>query len=223
MRGAQRITDEPASQGRAQSLFDAGFGAVRAFARSALRFQSGDIYTGSFAASRAEPHPIPARGHLRGGPPFEAHLPTEQPQAQQDARIPRPDAHPRRTRSAPFAPGARPEASRRLIWRIRDRASFEALARARRHKAGSVTLRFVDGGTDRPARVSYAVGKWAGPAVARNRTRRRLRAAVARSEGELMRGGLYLFGAGRDAGAQPFDALVDSVARLVRDAKGHRP
>jgi hypothetical protein len=38
-----------------------------------------------------------------------------------------------------------------------------------------------------------------------------------------MQGGLYLFGAGREAAAQPFDALVDSVARLVRDVNGRRP
>jgi ribonuclease P protein component len=185
-----------------------------------LRFCRVDLYTESFAASRAEPQPTRARPP-RGGLPFEAHIPTEQPQAQQDARIPRPHAHPRRTRSAPFAPGARPEASRRLIWRIRDRASFEALARARRRKAGVVTLRFVHDGSERPARVSYAVGQWVGPAVERNRTRRRLRAAVGRSEGELMRGGVYLFGAEHGAAEEPFDVLVSAVATLAREAQEH--
>jgi len=155
----------------------------------------------------------------RGGLSFEAHLPAQQPQAQQDPRLPRPDADARRASGAARSPCARPEASLRLIWRIRNRASFEALARARRRKAGPVTLRFVHSGEAVPPRVSYAVGKWAGSAVARNRTRRRLRAAIARVERELVPGGLYLFGADRDAGAAEFEALEAAVAKLVRDAR----
>ena len=157
----------------------------------------------------------PARGHLRGGLPFEAHVPAEQSQAQEDARFPRADAHARRPSSAPRPPRARPEAPRRLIWRIRDRASFEALARARRLQAGVVTLRFVSGDARTPPRVSFAVGRWAGSAVTRNRIRRRLRAAIARSEDRLMAGGSYLFGAGAAAATVPFDVLVGSVRGLL--------
>jgi ribonuclease P protein component len=75
--------------------------------------------------------------------------------------------------------------------------------------------------TDAPPRVAYAVGRWAGSAVVRNRIRRRLRAAVAGSQGELMVGGIYLFGADRTAASEPFDALSRSVGRLARDARGH--
>ena len=73
-------------------------------------------------------------------------------------------------------PGPRPEASLGLIWRVRDRATFEALARARRHRAGPVSLRFLTDGSDDPPRVAYAIGRRVGIAVERNRTRRRLRA-----------------------------------------------
>ena len=155
----------------------------------------------------------------RGGLSFEAHLPTQQPQAQEDSRLPRPDADARRASSVACSSGPWPEAPVSLIWRIRDRASFEALARARRRKAGPVTLRFVHDGSAVPARVSYAVGKWAGSAVTRNRTRRRLRAAVAHLESDLIPGGLYLFGGDRDAGTVAFSALQASVATLVRDAQ----
>jgi hypothetical protein len=38
-------------------------------------------------------------------------------------------------------------------------------------------------------------------------------------ERELVPGGLYLFGADRDAGAADFAALEAAVAKLVRDAR----
>ena len=182
--------------------------------RAALRAESGDLYTESFAASRAGPF-LPARGHLRGGPPFEAHLPTEQPQAQEDARVPRADALPRRPSGAPRPPRPGPQAPRRLTWPIRDRATFEALARARRHRAGAVTLRFVPGDPGVPPRVAFAVGRSSGSAVTRNRIRRRLRAAIGCSEDRLMPGGSHLFGAGAGAATASFDALVASVRTLL--------
>ncbi len=80
-----------------------------------------------------------------------------------------------------------------------------------------VTVRFVPGGDTLPARVAYAVGG-AGTAVARNRLRRRLRAAVARAEDLLVPGGAYLVSAGREAVTMPFDQLADTVAALVRAA-----
>jgi len=183
-----------------------------------LRVDSGGPYTESFVASRARPFLSRARPP-RGGLSFEAHLPAQQSQAQQDPRLPHADADARRARSPARAPRARPEASLRLIWRIRDRASFEALARARRHRAGPVTLRFVDDGSGDPPRVSYAVGKWAGSAVIRNRTRRRLRAAVAGMADELEPGGSYLFGADRAAVAMPFTELEVTVRGLLHQAR----
>jgi ribonuclease P protein component len=72
--------------------------------------------------------------------------------------------------------GARP------VWRVRDRASFDALRRdGRRARRGpiSVTVAVPDapeaGG--RP-RVAFSVGRRVGSAVVRNRARRRLRAVV---------------------------------------------
>jgi hypothetical protein len=42
---------------------------------------------------------------------------------------------------------------------------------------------------------------------------------VAHVESELMPGGLYLFGADRDAGVTEFTALEAAVVELVRDAR----
>ena len=147
----------------------------------------------------------------------EAHVPAEQPKAQEAPRLPGPHANPRRSGRAQGPAPARPLASLGLIRRVRDRATFAALARADRHVRRPVTVRFVPGGDTLPARVAYAVGG-AGTAVARNRLRRRLRAAVARAEDLLVPGGAYLVSAGREAVTMPFDQLADTVAALVRAA-----
>ncbi len=54
-----------------------------------------------------------------------------------------------------------------------------------------------------------------GNAVARNRARRRLRAAVARHEDELEPGAAYLFGGSRDVLGLPFDELASLVAAMI--------
>lgn len=79
-----------------------------------------------------------------------------------------------------------------------------------------MSLRFVPG--DPPPRVSYAIGRPVGGAVARNRARRRLRAAVAAAGTNLVPGA-YLFGAGPEVVTMPFDALERSVAELVAQAR----
>jgi len=83
-------------------------------------------------------------------------------------------------------------------------------------------MRAVDGADDGPARVAYAVGRRFGNAVARNRLRRRLRAAVHQNHTDLHPGAAYLFSAGRSAVTMPFDELVATVGELVR-AKAGKP
>jgi ribonuclease P protein component len=150
----------------------------------------------------------------------EAHVPAEQPKAQEAPRLPVPHAKPGRSGSAQGPTPARPHAPVGLIWRVRDRATFAVLARAERHARGPVTIRFVPGESEAPPRVAYAVGG-AGNAVARNRLRRRLRAAVARAEEELAAGGAYLVSARREALTMPFEALVEALTALFRAAGAH--
>jgi ribonuclease P protein component len=150
----------------------------------------------------------------------EAHVPAEQPKAQEAPRLPVPHAKPGRSGGAQGPTPARPHAPVGLIWRVRDRATFAVLARADRHARGPVTVRFVPGESETPPRVAYAVGG-VGNAVARNRLRRRLRAAVARAEVELTAGGAYLVSARREALTMPFDALVEALTALFRAAGGH--
>ena len=122
-----------------------------------------------------------------------------------------PDAHPRRSGGAQGPPPARPHAPVGLIRRVRDRATFAALARAERHVQGPVTVRVVPGGSEGPARVAYAVSG-AGNAVARNRFRRRLRAAVGLTEADLAPGAAYLVSARPEA--------VDHAVRRPRRHAG---
>jgi len=150
----------------------------------------------------------------------EAHVPAEQPKAQEAPRLPVPHAKPGRSGGAQGPTPARPHAPVGLIWRVRDRATFAVLARAERHARGPVTIRFVPGESDVPPRVAYAVSG-TGNAVVRNRLRRRLRAAVARAEADLAAGGAYLVSAQREALTMPFDSLVETLAALFRAAGAH--
>jgi ribonuclease P protein component len=151
----------------------------------------------------------------------EAHVPAEQQKAQEATRVPIAYAIARRSGGAQGPAPARPHAPVGLIWRVRDRATFAALARAERHVQGPITVRVVPGKAEGPARVAYALSG-AGNAVARNRLRRRLRAAVGCSEAELLAGGAYLVSARREALTMPFDTLVGTLAALFAAAGSHQ-
>jgi len=95
------------------------------------------------------------------------------------------------------------------LWRIRDRATFDRLrSEGVRRRSGPISvmaLRLDDGF---PPRVAFAVGRGVGPAVVRNRLRRRLR-TVAR---ELrLPSGAYLIGASREAAGLSVTELADRV------------
>lgn len=69
--------------------------------------------------------------------------------------------------------------------------------------------------------MGFAVGRSAGSAVARNRIRRRLRAAIAALEADgHLRSGVYLFGAGPELLTMPYDDLERAVSELAESARG---
>ena len=124
----------------------------------------------------------------------EAHVPAQQAPARQAPRLPSPDVDARRSADRQGTPSSRPPAPVRLIGRLGDRRSFERLRREGvRASSGPITVvhRPVDGDV---ALVAYAVGRRVGPAVVRNRVRRRLRAqlAVGGAGGAAVRPGDYL-------------------------------
>ena len=149
----------------------------------------------------------------------EAHVPTEHQTAQEASRLPVAHAHPRRPGRDQGPSPARPHAPLGLIRPVRGRATFAALAGAKRHARNSITVRCVPGRTDRAPRVAYGVGRAVGGAVERNRVRRRLRAAVAECEPDLVPGAAYLVSAGREVLTMPFDELVETLGALFAAAR----
>jgi ribonuclease P protein component len=67
--------------------------------------------------------------------------------------------------------------------------------------------------------VAYAIGRRVGNAVARNRIRRRVRAAIDQHTAELLPGGAYLFSADRPSMSLSFPTLSDHVATLLQWAR----
>jgi ribonuclease P protein component len=153
----------------------------------------------------------------------EAHLPTQQSQAEEEARLPPPHAHARRTRGPQRPSSARAQAPQRLTWRIRDRATFEALAGARRLRRGPLWLRYRRGELGDRARVAYAIGRSVGNAVTRNRLRRRLRAIIATAEADgQLDPGAYLVGVTAEAPAMTYADLERTVRELLDGLREER-
>jgi ribonuclease P protein component len=95
--------------------------------------------------------------------------------------------------------------------------------KARRIRRGPLSLRYVSSAGDDRARVGYAVGRSAGPAVRRNRIRRRLRACVHRAEqAGRVPPGAYLLGAGPETLRMPFGALEETLGELFDAAREGR-
>lgn len=131
--------------------------------------------------------------------PGEANVPAEQPAASASTWLSSADVHASREKDPERAPAQGPGQAFGLIWRIRDRRTFEELRRrGRRARQGPLTVVFLpDSPTTNvgPPRVSYAIGKKLGGAVVRNRLKRRLRAVVndvSRSDELPMPSGAYL-------------------------------
>lgn len=88
---------------------------------------------------------------------------------------------------------------------IRGRRAFaEIRARGRRIGGRLVTLQILPAAAGDAVRVSFAIGRHVGPAVVRNRVRRRLRALVS---GRVLPPGAYLIGARPGAAGASFAAL----------------
>jgi ribonuclease P protein component len=145
----------------------------------------------------------------------ETHIPAEQPEAEEEARVPASDAQSRGPRGDSTPSHQGPREPLRLIWRVRGQSSFRALARGRRRRAGNLEVRTVAGPGNEPARVAYSVGRNIGDAVTRNRVRRRLRAAVQSHGGRLESGATYLVRARPGAESDTFAELSDTLRAIL--------
>jgi ribonuclease P protein component len=145
----------------------------------------------------------------------EANLSAQEAQEDAHARLPGPDVDPGRPSGDQESAAEGPPQAERLIWKIRDRATFDALVAARRRRRGPISMTFVPGDPTLPPRVAYAVGRRVGPAVVRNHVRRRLRAAARAHRGELRPGGAYLFGAAPGAATVSFAEIDTAMGQLL--------
>lgn len=145
----------------------------------------------------------------------EANLSAQEAQEDAHTRVSGPDVDAGWSSGDQGAAAQGPSQAERLIWRIRDRATFDALANSRRRRRGPISMTFLPGDPVLPPRVAYAVGKRVGPAVVRNRVRRRLRAAALAHRAELQPGGSYLFGAAPAAATVPFAEIDAAMGQLL--------
>lgn len=111
-----------------------------------------------------------------------------------------------------------------MIWRIRTRREFSHLAaQGRRVRAGVLWCTYVldPPGIATPPRVAFALGRALGPAVVRNRVRRRLRAALlAASSGGGLPAGAYLIGARPSTAELSFTELQFDLKLLLDRIRG---
>ena len=148
----------------------------------------------------------------------EENLSAQEAQADAHPRLSGPDVDAGWPSSAQGAAAEGPSQAERLIWRIRDRATFDALASGRRRRRGPISMTFLPGDPSVPPRVAYAIGKRVGPAVVRNRVRRRMRAAALAHRAELRPGGAYLFGAAPAAANAPYAEIDAAMSELLAGA-----
>jgi ribonuclease P protein component len=147
----------------------------------------------------------------------EEDVPAQQPEAQEEARLPPAHAlaqRPRRDRAAAIQ-GSQPPVG--LIWAIRDRASFRALTTGARRRRGVLTVTTAPSQSPGPPRVAYAIGRRAGGAVERNRIRRRLRAVVREERAVLRPDALYLVSAGPAASTTSYCDLRTTFRAIIDD------
>jgi len=179
----------------------------------------------------------------------EATVPAEQPAAGQAPRVPAPDVDPGRSSHHQGTSGQGPRPPVSLIWRVSDRATFRALQRAPRARRGLLSVSWsrddvedvcghaddasgdacgspsggsgASGGSRgrSPARVAFAVSRKVGPAVTRNRVRRRLRELARRSP---LAGGAWLVGVAPGGGDATFAVLAQWWEEAVTALGGWR-
>ena len=145
----------------------------------------------------------------------EENLSTEQPPPGQAPRLPPSDGDTGRAGHHQGAPPQGAPAPVGLIWRVERRDTFEALRRARRRRQGPLTVSWVPGDPTEPPRVAYTIGRRVGPAVVRNRLRRRLRMLM-REAAPRLRPGAYMIGASPEATSLTFSELEVLVSRIIK-------
>ena len=184
----------------------------------ALSGRKGAPSCGPVSASQRVGRPLLPLG--RPGDDHEAYVSTQCPASCEEARLPCSHEHPRRTEhpQEPSRQGPRPTLG--LIQRIHGRHAFSTLSRdGRRIRRSSLWCSWCPQPSSNATRVAYSIGRACGPAVTRNRLRRRLREIVRQLDRlEPLPPGLLLIGARPSAVELTFDQLRVETEHLLRSA-----
>ena len=157
----------------------------------------------------------PRRSRIR-----EAHLPAKHSSSSPQARLSRPHAHSCRPLDHQGQAAQGSHAAVGLIWSIRRRRTFQALARSgRTARSESLWCTFLNDPAAVPLRVAFAVGRSVGSAARRNRLRRQLRAIVVALAPEIgLDHGWLLIGATPAASEHTFASLRRETTTMLTRA-----
>lgn len=145
----------------------------------------------------------------------EAHIPAQQSAPGEEARLPASHEHPSRARHPEVASAQGPRSPVGLIGRVHGRGAFERFrAEGRRVSAGELWCVVVTDPSDDGVRVAYAIGKPVGPAVVRNRIRRRLRHLISENSAAWPPGS-YLIGVRPRAAGSTYEELGQMLQRIL--------
>ena len=149
----------------------------------------------------------------------EAYIPAQYPPTCEEARFPRPHEHARRPRRHQEPPRQGPSPTLGLIHRIRDRQSFDRLARhGTRIRRSALWCTWCPEPESTATSVAFAFSRAFGPAVQRNRIRRRIRAILRSIDSTTpLPPGLLLIGGSPALIELTFDQLTQRVQSLVAE------
>jgi ribonuclease P protein component len=156
----------------------------------------------------------------------QTHVPAEQSRAQAPARLPFADGDEERPQGALPPAFSRPQAAVRVsISRLKTRQSFLDARKGRKAARPLVVIEARRRDDNEAVRAGFTATKRIGNAVARNRAKRRLRAAAEALLGDLAAPGCdYVFIARQATGEAPWERLLDDVrSALLRLAPALAP
>ena len=154
----------------------------------------------------------------------EAYVSAQQSTTEAQAWVSDTHANPCRPCNFESSPPQRARAFVSLIWRIKNRGTFQLLARSgARARQGPVVVRFLPndaaGHPAYPPSVGYVVSRRVGGAVTRNRVRRRLRAGVHLHRAMLVDGATYLVSAQPEAAHTKSSELHEALCGALSKAQ----
>ncbi len=161
--------------------------------------------------------PVGAVWPGRPGGRREAYVPAQQPSPCPQARLSRSHEHSRWARGHQGPPGQGPRPPVGLIRRIRERRAFERLAHhGTRVRSTSLWCSYLHDPELGAPHVAFAISRAVGPAVVRNRLRRRVRSVLheLQRDGDLPACWLSI-GARPSAAELTFDQVRLEVRRLI--------